>query len=198
MCSRPDNPRRQGLTKWSIFFADHRSISGCEPGWYKAGKSCFLFSFQSCRQWRYARTFCHQLDADLAVVNDQATLQALVQHRREIKLEDRDLFLGLSGSRLRWTWLDGEEISTSDKLWGPNEPTGEGRCGAFLNAIEWNSNWAGYGWRWNDLSCTAKYGYICEQPLGMSCKTFSRKPSYFDLYCSSTFMHAFFHCIVRL
>ena len=108
------------------------------------------------------------MDADLAVVNDEATLQALTLHRREIKFEDRDLFLGLSGSTLRWTWLDGEEVSTADNLWGPNEPTGDGRCGSFLNAIEWNSNWAGYGWRWNDLPCTAKNGYICEQLLGMS------------------------------
>lgn len=146
-------------------FADDRSSSGCEPGWYKAGKSCYLLSLPSAVQWRNARTSCHQLDADLAVVSDGDTLQAIAEQRRENKLEDQDLFLGLSSSQLRWLWLDGENISNN--LWGPYEPSGDGRCGSFLNARS-NPNWDGYGWRWNDLPCATNIGYICEQPLGMS------------------------------
>ena len=118
-------------------------------------------------QWRNARTSCHQLDADLAVVSDGDTLQALAHQRREMKLEDQDLFLGLS-DKLRWLWLDGENVSNINNLWGPYEPSGDGKCGSFLHA-RWNPNWDGYGWRYNDEPCATNIGYICEQPLGMPC-----------------------------
>ena len=116
-------------------------------------------------QWNNARTTCHRLDADLAVFSDGDALQALAQLRGEIKLEDEDLFVGLLGSKLRWLWLDGENVSDTDDLWGPYEPSGDGKCGTFLNA-RWSSNWDGYGWRWNDQPCDSNLGYICEQLLG--------------------------------
>ncbi|KAJ7380782.1 hypothetical protein OS493_007162 [Desmophyllum pertusum] len=143
----------------------NRSISGCAPGWYKAGRSCYLFYFQLTRKWRNTRNLCHKLGADLAVVNNAVTLEALANQRREIKLDDRDFYLGLS-SKLRWIWLDGKNASIINNLWGPNEPSGQGRCVSFL--IRKRSSWTGYGWRWNDESCTnQKNGYICEQPLAV-------------------------------
>ena len=150
----------------TYFVAGHLSISGCEPGWFKARKSCYLFSFKSTQRWRYARTFCHQSNADLAVAKDEVTVRALANQRREIKFDDRDLFLGLSSSTSHWYWLDGKNVSTVGSLWGPHEPSGDGKCGSFLHARS-NPKWAGYGWRWNDLPCSTKIGYICEQPLGM-------------------------------
>ena len=120
-------------------------------------------------QWSNARTACHRLDADLAVVSGGDSLQALAKLRREIKLEDEDLFVGLSSSKLRWLWLDGEIVSNTDDLWGPYEPSGDGSCGSFLKARS-NSNWDGYGWRWNDLPCATLLGYVCEQPLGKNVK----------------------------
>ncbi len=86
-----------------------------------------------------------------------------------MKLGDHDLFLGLS-SKLRWIWSDGKNVSNLFNLWGPTEPSGDGKCGSLLNAVRWNLNWLGYGWRWNDRSCTEQAGYICEQPLGMFCE----------------------------
>ena len=148
-------------------FADHRAISGCEPSWYKAGKSCYLLSLPSAVQWSNARTSCHRLGAELAVVSDGGSLQALAWLRRENKLEDQDLFVGLSGSKLRWLWLDGENVSDTDDLWGPYKPSGDGKCGSFLNA-RGSSKWDGYGWRWNDLPCATNIGYICEHSLGRS------------------------------
>ena len=100
------------------------------------------------------------------MVNSAKQLEALADQRKQLKREDHCLRLGLD-SNLRWVWIDGEYAKSNENLWGPNEPSGDGKCGAFLNAIEWSSNWAGYGWRWNDLPCTSRAGYICEEPLGM-------------------------------
>ena len=147
-------------------FAGYHSTSGCDPGWHRASESCYLFYFQSTYRWDDARTFCHSVGADLAVINDRNTMQDLANQRREMKLDDRDLYLGLR-SQMLWNWLDGEVVSKTNNLWGPHEPSGYGKCGSFLNGITWDSSWLGYGWRWSDISCTYQLGYICQQPLGM-------------------------------
>ena len=124
-----------------------------------------MFYFQSSKAWRIARNLCHKQKSEIAIVNSAEQLEALADKRKKLKREYRDLTLGLD-SNLRWVWIDGENAKSNESLWGPNEPSGDGKCGAFLN--EWNSNWAGYGWRWNDISCRSREGYICEEPLGMS------------------------------
>lgn len=150
-----------------FYFAGSMPSNGCEPGWYKANNSCHLFYFQYSRQWGDARTICHLYGAELAVFNDARTVQDLANRRKELNLDDRDLYLGLSG-QLKWIWSDGSVLSNNTpNQWGPNEPSNDGKCGAFLNAIRWDSNWKGYGWRWNDIPCTSRKGYICQQPLGM-------------------------------
>lgn len=164
-------------------FAGSLSSNGCEPGWYKTSKSCHLFYLQSSRQWSDARTLCHWYGGELAVVNDASTVQDLADQRRELNFDDRDLYLGLSG-QLNWIWLDGGIVSNNTpKQWGPNEPSGDGKCGALLNAIRWDSNWRGYGWRWNDIPCTSRKGYICQQLLGMlarHCNVIRRERSQVD------------------
>ena len=93
------------------------------------------------------------------------TLKDLANQRREMKFDDHDLYLGLSG-QLNWKWANGNNVSTTYNMWGPGEPSGDGKCGSFLNAISWDSAWKGYGWRWNDEICTNLNGYLCEEPLG--------------------------------
>ena len=125
-----------------------------------------MFYFQLSKAWRFGRNLCHRQKSEIAIVNSAKQLEALADQRKQLKREDHGLTLGLD-SNLRWVWIDGENAKNNENLWGPNEPSGDGKCGAFLNAIEWNSNWDGYGWRWNDIPCTSRAGYICEEPLGM-------------------------------
>ena len=166
------------LCTFDLFtFAGNLSTSNCSPGWYKSGHACFLFYFLYSKTWSSARSFCHKQDADLAVVSDARMLKQLVNQRKEMTLDDRELFLGLS-SRLNWVWSDGTNISDTNRFWGPGEPSGDGKCGSFLNAISWDSAWKGFGWRWNDLGCTrVRQGFICEEPLGRTTKR--KRPKHF-------------------
>lgn len=93
-------------------------------------------------------------------------MNALANQRKELKFDSRGVYLGLTG-QLNWIWTDGKIVSNTFNLWGPSEPSGDGKCGSLLNAIRWDSNWRGYGWRWNDQPCINRKGYICEQALGM-------------------------------
>ncbi|XP_022810271.1 uncharacterized protein LOC111347272, partial [Stylophora pistillata] len=139
---------------------------GCEPGWYRAGISCFLFYKTSTLKWSDARTFCHRSNADFAYLNDASTMDAIANRRRELKFDTHGgIFLGLTVQSTDWLWIDGQMVSNTNNLWGPGEPSGDGKCGTFLNAIGWSSDWVGYGWRWNDQPCNSLKGYICEQPL---------------------------------
>ena len=99
------------------------------------------------------------------MVNNATTLEAIASQRKQLKLDDHEMFLGLSG-QLKWVWSDRSNLSATLKLWGPGEPSGDGKCGSLLNAISWDSAWQGYGWRWNDQKCTNRQGFICEEPLG--------------------------------
>lgn len=153
-----------------LIFLGGNITSGCEPGWHRAGTSCFLFYLSSTFKWSDARRLCHLSNADLAVAKDASTMDALANRRRELKFDTRGgIYLGLTG-QFNWVWIDGQVVSNKYNLWGPREPSGDGKCGSFLNAIRWSSNWVGYGWRWNDQSCNSVKGYICEQPFGMVSK----------------------------
>ena len=43
--------------------------------------------------------------------------------------------------------------------WGPGEPN-NGRWGNCVHM------WKRIDWKWNDLACVHRYGYICEIPNG--------------------------------
>ena len=147
-------------------FADNRLTSGCQPGWYGVGKSCFMFYFESPREWRLARTLCHEQNSEMATAKSVDVLKVLANRRKHLQSQDFDLFLGLK-SKLRWTWVDGEKVSDSQKaLWRPTEPSGDGYCGSLLSFVSWDSTWRGYGWGLNDELCTGLRTYICEEPLG--------------------------------
>ncbi|PFX12464.1 Neuropilin-1 [Stylophora pistillata] len=93
-------------------------------------------------------------------------MDAIANRRRELKFDTHGgIFLGLTVQSTDWLWIDGQMVSNTNNLWGPGEPSGDGKCGTFLNAIGWSSDWVGYGWRWNDQPCNSLKGYICEQPL---------------------------------
>lgn len=132
-----------------------------------------MFYFESAEEWRFARNFCHKQHSELTVANNASLLKTLANQRKHLEFEDRDMALGLD-SKLRWAWLDGEKVSNAYNMWNPGEPSGDGKCGSFLlNSISWDSNWRGYGWGWNDESCTSLKGYICEEPLGTSASSYA-------------------------
>ena len=136
----------------------------CLPGWYRTGKSCHLFYLESVRSWQKARLFCHTQRSDLAVIPNRNELKHLSSIAANLGGSSKSLYLGLS-AEMRWIWQEIGKTARAN-LWGPREPSGDGRCGSLLNAIKWNAAWAGQGWRWNDISCHKKQGYICEEPTG--------------------------------
>ena len=154
------------LEKGFVLFSEHHLTSGCQPGWFRVGKSCFMLYFGSTWEWRLVRSLCHEKNSEIATAKSVDILEALANQRKHLESEDLDLFLGLE-SKLRWTWLDGEKASNAQKhLWKPTEPNGDGKCGSLSKSLGWDSTWRGYGWGWNDELCTSRKGYICEEPLG--------------------------------
>ena len=53
-----------------------------------------------------------------------------------------------------WRWYDTDEVPTFFD-WGPNQPGHDGPedCGIF---------WAGFGYKWGDIWCSALYEPVCE------------------------------------
>ncbi|PFX15365.1 G-protein coupled receptor GRL101 [Stylophora pistillata] len=168
-----DVDRCKGKIKFSfcsfkVTEPENHLTSGCQPGWFRVGKSCFMLYFGSTWEWRLVRSLCHEKNSEIATAKSVDILEALANQRKHLESEDFDLFLGLE-SKLRWTWLDGEKVSNAQKhLWKPTEPNGDGKCGSLSRFLGWDSTWRGYGWGWNDELCTSRKGYICEEPLDVS------------------------------
>ena len=98
------------------FCTGNRSVtSGCAPGWHNANQACFLFDFQIAATWSNARSFCHKLDADLALINDTMTMDVLANQRNQMSFSNWELFLGLS-SQLYWVWSDGTNVQNTSNL----------------------------------------------------------------------------------
>ena len=93
------------------------------------------------------------MGAELAIFKDVDDLETVSARRKAIHVDGDSVFLGLSG-KLYWVWSDGNNLT--QEAWVPR---GDGKCGSFVNATNW---------RWSDIRCDVRLGYICEQPLGTS------------------------------
>nr|XP_045606294.1 macrophage mannose receptor 1-like isoform X2 [Procambarus clarkii] len=121
----------------------------CPQGWLHAGTKCIL-AFSEKMNFTSARSACRNLgyDANLASIHsaaEQAYLTALVG------VEQQEVWLGMQYMG-EFIWVDQTSVSYTN--WASGEPNG---------GPDWNlcvdvSPATG---RWNDVSCSDLYGYVC-------------------------------------
>lgn len=145
----------------SLFFNVSAPSFGCQPGWYRHGNSCYYFSYlwMYRNAWKTASSNCIDKDADLAIVDSPEKLQFLTSIAHALKLSD--VFLGSRDTiKVSHKWSLGPPVNGS--LWGAGVSPTE-KCVGLASKSSW------CGWWWVDLPCErgyARYGYICEIPLG--------------------------------
>ncbi|XP_055625737.1 C-type lectin 37Da-like [Toxorhynchites rutilus septentrionalis] len=112
--------------------------------------------------WHEAVEYCNRLGLRLAIVDNAAKHEAIVQAAQATGLQSSGYFgLWLGASDLARTktyvWQ-----STGERLvfgkWKPGEPTGGSEhC---LHLSYWPSN--GFNWTWNDARCDTNLYAVCE------------------------------------
>lgn len=133
----------------------------CPTSWTRFGNSCYKINTEK-KNWASALLKCRDEGGYLAEIDDEAEGQFL---KEEAMYVQDNLWLG--GSDIvkegDWHWVTSKKkISTGSFTdWPSGQPSnghgGEG-CLHFFDRLQY---------RWNDISCAAKYGYICEMQIGL-------------------------------
>ncbi|XP_037389963.1 macrophage mannose receptor 1-like [Pygocentrus nattereri] len=125
------------------------------------------------KKWTDAQKYCRETFTDLATIESQEEMNALVAVLNEktgnfwIGLsqkenKDNTCFQGAarprmaSGVNQSWTWSDGSNFSYSN--WNSGEPNnaGTGNCGELRSADKY---------RWNDADCSHTNQFVCYKKL---------------------------------
>ncbi|XP_041474924.1 uncharacterized protein LOC121423607 [Lytechinus variegatus] len=133
------------------------------PANYEEGPNghCYWFSVTPYGyMWYWGRQDCaEETDSDLVIVSDEEELDFLRTRVAELSGDDRDWWIGLSGSPY-WSWVDCTEPNPwQDTLWAPGNPRPDSYGCAVLNASG----------QIIDTGCDIKHHFICEiYPRGFS------------------------------
>ncbi len=106
------------------------------------------------RPWAEAREICQSVDADLAVLDDEAEAEWLFE--QAIRIQRQDYYFGLTDRAEEGTfvWVDGTPLSYENWHEGePNDAGGNEDCAHFWGA----------GGLWNDIPCGFELGFLCEE-----------------------------------
>ncbi len=156
-------------------------IEECPNGWIYMQGSCYKFSSKALN-WNAAKSACEALGSNLVVINSQAEQQALTT---KIPGSQRT-WIGLHRNpkdKSRLVWVDGSPVTYTH--WYKGEPSSlREECGEMYRKV--------HGWKWNDMSCSATFPYVCETRRKL-CLTSNKKLEYIIPlhYAFLSFCHLF-------
>ncbi|KAI8521387.1 hypothetical protein Bbelb_011410 [Branchiostoma belcheri] len=158
----------------------------CMSGWSEFGNKCFKI-FDEQKTWTAARDTCRQVGTgtDLAAVENDLEQAFLITQLYGIS---GNLWIGLSerSEPGQFLWTSGHSVSYTN--WAASEP------GFWLysddSCVEMRTNDNDVG-LWDDVSCDAQRGFICQGFKGSSLPPqttpMSKCPSGYSLYLSSCY-----------
>nr|XP_046246743.1 low affinity immunoglobulin epsilon Fc receptor-like [Scatophagus argus] len=150
--------------------------SRCSPGWAVHTSRCFFLSKEA-KTWEEARSDCHVLGGDLAVVlnaEDQEFLTNMtvefVQHHPQENFHSAWIGLRNMVREGTFIWVNGNRVKSDVIYWRHMEPNN--------NGTSWDKDQAGQDcvgivpprqvgemyWlnSWDDIVCDSKQHYLCE------------------------------------
>ncbi|KAJ7382018.1 hypothetical protein OS493_037661 [Desmophyllum pertusum] len=148
----------------SLPYVCETPIGVCPNNWVHMQGSCYKFISQAVN-WNAAKSACETLGSKLVVINSQAEQQAISS-----KLPDAQqrTWIGLyrdPKDKSRWLWVDGTRPTYT--YWNTREPSSlREECGEMYPKRS--------GRKWNDVTCTASFPYICETPGGTALMIFKK------------------------
>ncbi|KAM9307097.1 perlucin-like [Pholidichthys leucotaenia] len=127
-------------------------------GWMKFRNKCFLFKGKKDdlkANWSYARSWCQDQGAELAVIDDQLENDFVASYLRDL---EHNTWIGLSDLLVenQYAWSDG--ISpvryTNWNLNEPNNAGGTEHCVAMIHSQLSTG-------KWNDDACHKNHSFVC-------------------------------------
>ncbi|XP_071769192.1 uncharacterized protein LOC139922567 [Centroberyx gerrardi] len=126
----------------------------CRQGWIKFNSSCYYIASES-KNWDKSRQDCRDRGADLAIINSKEEQNFLT------RFHDRT-WIGLSDKHAegKWMWVDGTFLVGAG-FWQDGEPNDHS---GVEDCVEVSRGGDG----WNDLRCSERLSWACEEsgPMG--------------------------------
>jgi len=138
--------------------ADNTCQEDCNNGWKTIGSYRFrAFSQRVTHDEAYRA--CAKLYGHLAIIKDFHTFAGVAGLIPST--EDR-IWIGACKSLGKWRWDDGSSWTYAG--WSGNSPAGGESCVEMGNWI-WKGEWTQGPIGWNDVPCSAKRAYVCQQEI---------------------------------
>ena len=116
------------------------------------------------KSWAGAQVECHNRGGTLAEVEN-----SLNRHAFFAFLDGYMEYLGYFhvGAHIlsseRWITVEYQPFDSTSSLWGPGEPSGDGRCANMMLGEKWRKDWRGEGWRLGSDLCNLNIGFVCQK-----------------------------------
>ncbi|XP_066488656.1 C-type lectin domain family 4 member F-like [Tiliqua scincoides] len=136
--------------------ARYRNLQGMLSSGWKFYNGSFYFFSQEAKPWKDAVAACRSRGAHLTSVSSREEMEYLSKETKE-----KGVWIGLTDQWREgtWTWMDGTKYSKDVSFWLPGQPDNwTGAPGHQENCVTLTT-------KWNDVSCTYSYKWICKKPL---------------------------------
>ena len=142
-----------------------KCVESCEEGWEENGDHCYFWSNDK-KNWTDAEDFCQTEGGHLASVISDATNYFVLEVMNRTGLGDvwiggrqeegrKRAFVEEKGA---WKWVDC--ASWGNVFWASGEPN------EAANGAEDCLSYSAYlGFKWNDMSCGKKVGFLCSKKI---------------------------------
>merc|ERR1719369_1022419 len=111
-----------------------KGFSGCPSGWSQRGTGCY-FVKESPMNWKEAKKFCSELQADMVMIENEAERQEIYDLLKDLLKKQLRFWLGVRNIDGVWKqdggWTKGKKFTLIDKIYGH----GIGDC---LQVGKWN------------------------------------------------------------
>ncbi|XP_075157278.1 lectin subunit alpha-like [Haematobia irritans] len=139
-----------------------------EPQWYNStNDKHYLIEGEAKYNWFRAKHECSRRDLQLVEIQSEAENQDLIQLLRKVFGTSTSLWLGANdqfnadmNTKRPFYWTTSGKTMTFS-YWHQGEPNNERNQEHCVHTFSFNPDF-----RWNDVSCSNQYGFICEEKNG--------------------------------
>nr|XP_047129404.1 lithostathine-1-like [Hydra vulgaris] len=139
-------------------------VFSCPSNLFEYGDYCYLFASGSATQnglsWQMSLVVCKTMQGNLLNVADQAENLFILNHLRNISINDLHFWIGLNNLQRTYVWSDHK--TSLFYSWSQGQPD---NYSSLEVCVDVTSN------GWSDATCDNTYGYICKtkQACGGTC-----------------------------
>merc|ERR1719369_2493517 len=120
-CAEEEESYHGQILSTRMVCSSTKGFSGCPSGWSQRGTGCY-FVKESPMNWKEAKKFCSELQADMVMIENEAERQEIYDLLRDLLKKQLRFWLGVRNIDGVWKqdggWTKGKKFTLIDKIYG--------------------------------------------------------------------------------